>query len=370
VRLIIERYLMREIAFTFVAVSLLLMLMFFSSTFIRLLTQTLEGDYPANILLTLFALKGVGNIVFILPFALFIAVLLSFGRLYKDNEIVVLLACGAGPRRLFASVGMLALVVALVIGYLALFFAPWAEEKSSQLLDEVGAKQDIQGIIPGRFNSFGPGSPTIYVERQDAKSGVLSGIFVQGEQVTGEQEREQYLLKAATAYEQTDPQSGARYLVLQNGYRYEGRSGRRDYRIIQFAEHGIRIQDREVTASPRPRYAVASAQLWHSGGGVEMAELHWRLAMPISTLLLALLAVPLSRSSPRSGRYAGLIFGIIVFVLYNNLLTVGRTALSKGEVPGFIGLWWVHGLLLGLLLLLVWRQQRIPGPRRSNGGDA
>ncbi|MCW8918455.1 MAG: LPS export ABC transporter permease LptF [Gammaproteobacteria bacterium] len=369
-RLIIERYLMREIALTFVAVSLLLMLMFFSSTFIHLLTKTLEGDYPANILFTLFALKGVGNIVFILPFAFFIAVLLTFGRLYKDNEIVVLMACGAGPRRLFASVGMLALLVALVIGYLSLFFAPWAEEKSSQLLDEVGAKQDIQGIIPGRFNSLGPGSPTIYVERQEPKSGVLSGIFAQGEGTAADGSPAHYLLKAATAYERRDPQSGARYLVLQDGYRYEGKPGRRDYRIVQFAEHGIRLQEQAVVASSRPRYAVASARLWQTGEGVDMAELHWRLAMPISTLLLALLAVPLSRGSPRGGRYAGLVFGILAFVLYNNLLTVGRTALGKGELPGFIGLWWVHGLLLGLLWLLVWRQQRMPGPRRQKGEGA
>jgi lipopolysaccharide export system permease protein len=350
VRLIIQRYLMREIALTFFAVSLLLMLMFFSSTFIRLLTETLEGDYPVRILFTLFALKGVGNIVFILPFAFFISVLLTFSRLYKDNEIVVLLACGAGPGRLFASVGMLALVVALVVGYLALFFAPWAEERSSQLLDEAGARQDIQGIIPGRFNSFGPGSPTIYVERYDQDTRVLSGVFVQGEAMVGEKRKEQYLLKAATAYEQIDPQTGGRYLVLQDGYRYEGQLGRRDYRVIRFAEHGLRIQDQAVVASSRPRYAVASVQLLRSAAGVDMAELHWRLAMPISTLLLALLAVPLSKSSPRKGRYTGLFLGILAFVIYNNLLTVGRTALGKGEVSGLVGLWWAHGLLLLVLL--------------------
>jgi lipopolysaccharide export system permease protein len=367
--MIIQRYLMREIALTFLGVSLLLLLMFFSSTFIRLLTETLEGDYPARILFTLFALKGVGNIVFILPFAFFISVLLTFSRLYKDNEIVVMLACGAGPGRLFASVGMLALVVALVVGYLALFFAPWAEDKSSQLLDEAGARQDIQGIIPGRFNSFGSDSPTVYVERYNKETRVLSGVFVQGETTAGEK-KEQYLLKAATAYERVDPQTGGRYLVLQDGYRYEGRLGRRDYRVIRFAEHGLRIQEQAVVASSRPRYAVATAQLWRSGAGVDMAEFHWRLAMPVSTLLLALLAVPLSKTSPRKGRYTGLFLGILAFVIYNNLLTVGRTAVGKGDVSGLVGLWWAHGLLLLVLLLLAWLQQRTPGPRRRTGRGA
>ncbi len=101
-----------------------------------------------------------------------------------------------------------------------------------------------------------------------------------------------------------------------------------------------------------------------------MAELHWRLAVPISTILLALLAVPLSKSSPRRGRYAGLFAGIVLYVVFNNLLTVGRSALSKGEVPPELGLWWVHLLTVALLLLIVWRQQRVRGPRTRSGVDA
>ncbi|MEN8168833.1 MAG: LPS export ABC transporter permease LptF [Pseudomonadota bacterium] len=369
-RLIIERYLRREIALTFFAVSLLLLVMFFSSTFIRLLTETLEGDYPVRILFTLFALKGVGNIVFILPFAFFIAVLLTLGRLYKDNEIVALIACGAGPDRLFSAVATLAVMVALGVGFLALFFAPWAEEQSSQLLDEAGAHKEIQGIIPGRFNSFGANSPTIYVERYNAETKSLHGLFVHGIDAKGGKGKEQYLLSAASAYEQIDPETGGRYLVLQDGYRYDGVLGRRDYRITHFAEHGIRIQSQAVVASSRPRYAVSSANLLSSDESADIAELHWRLAMPISTILLALLAIPLSKSSPRRGRYAGLFIGILVFVVYNNFLTVGRTALGKGEVPGLVGLWWVHALLLILLGSLVWRQQRLRGPRKSRGDDA
>jgi lipopolysaccharide export system permease protein len=356
---------MREVAQTFLAVSLLLVLMFFSATFIKQLTETLEGDYPVSILFSLFALKGVGNIVFILPFAFFIAVLLAFGKLYKDNEIVVLLACGAGPRRLFASVGFLAVIVAVMIGYLALFFAPWAEDKSSQLLDEAGARQEIEGIIPGRFNSLGANSPIIYVESLDKDKKRLNGIFVQGSD-----NGVQYVMSAKRAHEFVDKKTGARYLVLLDGRRYEGSLGERDYRIIEFAEHGIRIRNREVVSSSRQRYAVATTTLWGSSDRGDIAELHWRLALPISTILLALLAVPLSKGSPRGGRYSGLFFGIVLYVIYNNLLTVGRSALGKGEVPLALGLWWVHLLALGLLALIVWQQQRVRGPRVTGGKGA
>lgn len=367
-RLIIDRYLMREIAMTFLAVSLLLALMLLSSNFIRLATETLEGDYPVTAFLTLFALKGVGNIVFVLPFAFFIAVLLTLSRLYKDNEIIVLMACGAGPGRLFSSVATLGLVVSLLVGYLALFFAPWAAELSKQLLDEAGAQQGIEGIVAGRFNSFGADSPTIYVERYEADKKLLHGLFVQGFSGEGEA-RKLYVIKSASAQESRDRQ-GNRYLVLKDGYRYEGTRGQSDYRIIQFAEHGIRLVEREVTASRRPNYAIPTSQLWGAQNASYVAELHWRLSVPISTFLLALLAVPFSKSSPRSGRYRGLFFGIIVYVLYNNLLTVGHSSLGKGEVPPQLGLWWVHLVIALLLLFVTWQQQRTRGPRTAARGIA
>ncbi len=360
-RLILERYLYREILASFFAVSLLLVVMFFSTTFFQLLTKALEGELPVAILFSFFALKLAENIVMILPFAFFLAVLLALGRLYKDNEIAALTACGAGPRYLFSSVGTMAVMVSLFVGYLALFFAPWVGDLSVQLQDEAKARQEIEGVVPGRFNSFGAGRPTIYAERYDSETRRIYGVFVQLDE-----KKIQTVLRAATAYERNDA-DGSRYLVLQDGYRYEGKVGQRDYRIIHFAEHGIRIQERKVVASTRRKKDAATSVLWQSDDSEGVAELHWRLAMPLSTLLLALLAVPMSKTSPRRGRYAGLFFGVVVYMVYNNLLIVGRSALSKGEAPPLVGLWWVHLLALGLLALMVWRQQTVKGPRPAKG---
>ncbi|MDH5784043.1 MAG: LPS export ABC transporter permease LptF [Chromatiales bacterium] len=365
-RLIIDRYLMREITLTFLAVSLLLVVMLLSSNFIRLATEVLEGDYPVGAFLMLFALKGVGNIVFILPFAFFFSILLAFTRLYKDNEIVVLMACGGGARRLFAGVLMLSLLVAVVVAYLSLFFAPWVAELSKQMLDEAAAKQEIEGIIPGRFNSLGSDNVVIYVEGYESAKKELRGLFIRGEQGEGES-RTRYTINASRAYEKTEP-NGERYLVLQDGYRYEGVEGQSDYQIIKFDEHGIRIKERSVKASRRPFYALPSADLWRSDHPSHLAELHWRISVPVSALLLALLAVPLSKTSPRSGRYRGLFVGILVYVVYNNLLTVGHSALGKGEVPPELGLWWVHLLAIMLLLFLSWKQQMWPRRREVRQG--
>jgi lipopolysaccharide export system permease protein len=179
---------------------------------------------------------------------------------------------------------------------------------------------------------------------------------------------EYYQLTSNKAYEQKDEKTGARYLVLEDGYRYEGVPGQADYRVMHFREHGIRIQKREPILSTRHRYAYPTTRLLASSDPEDKAELQWRLATPISILLLGLLAVPLSKTSPRRGRFGGMVLGILIYLVYNNLLTVAKSSMGKGEVPEVVGMWWVHLLLLGLLLLLHWRQSRPVGLLRLRRG--
>lgn len=357
--MIIQRYLLREIVATFAGVALLLSLIFLSGTFVRILSEAVAGTYPAAVVLQLFALKGVGNLVFILPLAFFLAILLALGRFYRDSEMTVLYACGIGPERIYRSVGALAVVVAALLAFLALYFAPWAEERSYRLLDEAGARSEIEGLAAGRFNQAGGNGFQVYVESISADRRELGKVFAQGE-VEGRQQ----LLTAARAYQRVEA-DGERYLVFGDGYRYEGLPGAPDFRVIEFREHGIRMVEREVVARDRPGHAISSLDLWRSGSPGALAELQWRIAVPLTTVLLGLLAVPLSRSSPREGRYGRLFAGILVYIVYNNLLSMARSSLAKGEVSPVVGLWWVHAIIIALLAFIVWRQQRLPGPRRG-----
>lgn len=361
--IIIHRYLLREIGLSFLAVVLVLALMFLSGTFVRLLAETLEGRYPADLLLTLFALRSVGSLVLLLPFAMFMAVMLALGRLYRDSEMTVLLACGYGPLQLLKPVAIAAGIAALLVALLSLHLAPWAEDRAAAVLDEAGARSGIESIVSGQFNSF-DGS-VVYVERVDSTSKRLFGVFaVLRTHDTSIQ------LTAESGREYVDRQSGDRYLLLLNGYRYEGEHGQASFRITHFDEHGLRIQERAVVPSERRRSSAATMALWQAAGLADITELQWRLAMPLSTLLLALLAVPLSRSTPRQGRLFGLFLGVLVYLGYNNVLNIARSALSKGDVPPGVGLWWVHLLLLLLIAALFWYQLRMPAPKGRRGGGA
>lgn len=361
--MIIRRYLLREISLNFLGVSLLLTVMVLSTTLIRLLNDIIDGDFPASILLTLFAIKGVGNLVFIMPLAYFLAVMLTFGRLYRDSEMVVLGACGVRPVQLLKMVGALGMAIALVVAVLSLWFAPWVERFSETLVAEASARAEIEGVTPGQFNLAGDKGPVIYAESFDERSKRLNGLFVRHES-----DGQQYQLSARQAYEHYDP-SGARYLVLVDGYRYEGLPGSSEYRIMRFAEHGLLIQEQEGEVTSFPRDGYPTAELIGSTNPQDTAELQWRLAMPVGALLLGLLAVPLSKTTPRRGRFGGLALGFMIYLVYNNLLLTAKSSLAKGEVPALIGMWWVQLLLLGLIWFLFRRSNRMRGPVKVRGRD-
>src|SRR5512139_985134 len=139
----LHRYLLREIGITFLGVTALLVLIFISGTLVKILVKTLEGDYPATIMFALLGLKGAGSLMLVVPIAMFVSVLLALGRLYHDSEMAAMLACGIGPEQILRSVARVAIFVTIVVAWLALFFAPWAQEKSHQLLDEAASKPEI-----------------------------------------------------------------------------------------------------------------------------------------------------------------------------------------------------------------------------------
>jgi len=354
--LIIERYLFRELAYTLLGVALLLALIILSSTFVRILAEAADGTYPQQIVFTLFLLKSVPNLAVVLPLAFLLAVLLALGRLYKDSEMVVLAACGVGPEKVVRVVAVLSLVVGLVVAAFTLWIVPATKERSQRLLDEAAARNEIEGITAGRFNTTGSGDQLIYAEEMSADKRTLSNVFGYARDAAGRLN----LIAAESAYQYFDRQSGDRYLVLENGYRYEGQPGAADFRIIRFGEHGVRIDEREVVPSKRALYSVPTERLLQSNKPNERAELHWRLAVPISTVILGLLAVPLARANPRQGRYGRVFAGILVYVIYNNLMTVGRAWVNKGTVPDWVGMWWVHLLMFALVLFLLHRHSRMP----------
>lgn len=350
--MIIERYFFREVGFSLFAVLLLLSLILFSSTMVSVLGVAAEGGYPASVVLELLLLKMVGSLLLVLPLSIFVAVLLAFGRLYRDHEMAAMAACGIGLRRQLLSVSVIALLVGLLSVWLAFDVTPWSKEQWYKTLDKIQAESGVENIVAGRFNPTGTPGQLFYVEDISSDRKTLKNVFAYAD------EGDHRILISATRARVSEQPSGERYLILEDGRRYEGMPGEADFRILEFERHGVLLKEREVEQSRRRSNSVPSAELFGSDKPEHQAELQWRLSVPVSILLLAMLAVPLSKTAPREGRYARLTAGILIYLIYYMLLTTVRNWIDKGDFPASPGLWWVHGLLL-LTLLYMANQQSI-----------
>jgi lipopolysaccharide export system permease protein len=347
---IIDRYLLREIFGTFLGVTAVLMVILLGDQFARGLARAAADRIPREAVFKLMGLTSIEYLSLLVPAAFFFAVMLTLGRLYRDSEMAALNACGVGAGRLLRPLLRAAAVVAAGLAVLSFDTAPWAARMSMEIRQEGARQLQLTALEPGRFRSASGGRLVFYA-RDRNRAGQLTGVFIQ-------QRTEEHVevVTAARAEQRISLERDENYLVLFDGIRYTGRPGSPEFRTARFQEHGIPLPTPQRVDAAQQRRQMSTFSLLGTGLVEDLAELHWRLAAPASLLVLTLLAVPLGRTPPRSGRYGRLGFGILVFVLYSNLLGIGRMMIEEGRVPPWLGLWWVHAALLGVGLLMLYLQ--------------
>ena len=365
--MIISRYILKEVLLTLIAVVTVLLLIFLSNRFVYYLADASTGALSSDVILTILMLKTLDALVIMLPLALFLSVLIAFSRLYKDSEMVAMLACGVSIGQIYKTVLMLALFVAMIVSVITFYIAPWATEQTYRIQDREKAAATMTGIASGRFTAPSSSEGVFYAEHISDDQSELNDVFIHSER-----DGQQVILSAKSGRHFIKEGSGDRFLELQDGYRYEGLPGSSDFTITKYKTHAIRIQEQEVVRSSRKQKAYPTDELLDSEARrqfavdhrlnfdelrrYDAAELHWRLAMPLSTILLALLAVPLSKTNPRQGRYAKLFVAILVYFIYSNLMGVGRTWIERDVIVQVAGLWWTHSGVLLLTGVLLYKQ--------------
>ncbi len=355
---IFDRYLLKEVIVGWLAVSIVLCLILISNRLVQFLADAASGDISANVIFKLLGLKMIWYMVHIVPFALALGVVLGLGRLYRDNEMAVMSACGVGTWRIYKPLLGFALLVAIGLTWLALFVSPEIQGISHRLTMMAEEQADLTLLGAGRFNEIQNGQLTFYAERLSADRQRMENLFIVVRQEDKNDSKLPQLLTAKSAYRKRDARSGDNFLVLVDGYRYEGRPGTANYRIAKFAEYGVRIELPGSGEVVDKRESMPTAVLIKSGNLKDIAELQWRIMMPVSAVVLLILAVPLSRSSPRAGRYGRLVAAVLLFVIYYNLMGVAEVWLKNGVVPPAIGMWWV-ALLPLLLTVMLLRSDRL-----------
>ena len=350
----LDRYLLREVTWNFVAVTGVLLIVLLSNQFARVLGQAASTGFPVEIVMTLIGLTTLQQLTVLVPVGLFLGIVLALGRLYHESEMTAMTACGVGPLRIYRPIAVLAVVIAALLAVLSFRVVPAAWMKSSELRNEATRAAQFGALEPGRFRSFAGGDAVFYAERVEP-TGELFGVFVQ--RSVGD--------KIEVAMAERAVQRGAgqpeQLFILYDGRRYEGVPGAPNWRIVEFREHGIPVRLPDARAGKRRIEMKTTQSLLDSADPKDRAELAWRIAVPVMALVLTILAVPLARLRPRQGRFARVAFAVLAYFVYSNLLAAARVWIQKDSPAGEFGLWWVHLLPLAVAAWLLW-QELHPGP--------
>jgi lipopolysaccharide export system permease protein len=345
---ILDRYIFREIASTWLAVTLILLAILLTNQFARVLGDVAKGQLPKNAALDVIGLSAVQYLTVLVPIGLFLSIMLALGRLYRDSEMPAMMACRVGPSGIYRPLFWLTVPLVLSVGFIAIDVGPRALVAVERIGAEARREADLRSIEPGRFTVFGPDQAVVYGERVTPE-GIMENVFMQ--RIVDGDTVEVVVAERGEQVDSEDPD--IRLLVLHDGRRYEGVPGTQQFRVVEFAEHGIPYRLPSLDPpDPRPREMLVTSLL-RSSDPEHRAELQWRLGVPLSTVILAIFAVPLSRSQPRAGRYGRLAIGLLVFIIYFNLLSAAKAWVEKGDVDPAIGLWWVHALVLLAALMLL-----------------
>lgn len=350
----VQRYVLREVMQTWLAVTGVLVAILVSNQLSRVLGRAASDDFGRHVVFDLIALGAIMNLSVIVPVGLLLAIVLALGRLYHDSEMTALQGCGYAPSRMLVPLSGFAVLIAAGLAWLSFVQVPRADQQA-QLLRQSAVKEAQFGQLDaGRFRSFisGGGDAVFYAERVD-EEGVLHNVFVRRESA----DRLEVALADTATYSKGGP-DGTHFVTLYNGRRYEGAPGHSDFRIIEFREHGIPIITPDEAVGTNDPDTKPTRELLGSTAPVDIAQLQFRASSPIMALVLTLVAVPLSRLRPRQGRYARVGFAIIVYFVYSNLLSAAKVWVEKGQLSPTIGVWWVHILLIAFGVYLVMREAR------------
>jgi len=356
-----DRYVLREVAVSWLAVTMVLLAVLVSGQLAKILGLAAEHGFPRDIVFALIGLTTLQNLVLLVPIGMLLAVMLALGRLYHESEMTAVRACGVGPARLYRPVYALALPVAVGLAWLTFDVGPAAYDGAEELRGKAMRDAQFGHLEPGSFRTFAGGKAVFYAESIDS-SGRLTNVFVQ----RYEDDRVE-VATAAWAEQRVLDGGQTQIVVLHDGERVEGVPGKADFRRIRFIEHGIPVVVPEPGAGRDLPERKSTSALIGSAALPDVAELQRRISMPIMVLVLALVAVPLAALRPREGRYARVAIAILIYFFYSNLVSAAQTWVAKGRIPPIVGSWWVHLLVLAVGLVLLHRQSPLTAWRTRAG---
>ena len=354
----IARYIRWNVIVLFFAIILVVGLIVFGNQFVLMAQESIERGIPIEELIPLINYNMIRDFPLILSLSLFLAIILAVTQLYKNSEAIVMNSLGLGDKQFIIFLRPLVVVSFLILLFLTTSAVPWSKQQKYLIEEENKSASEFSFIKEGEFEEFKDGEIVFYASKSstpDSKTEqYMEEIFIYAKS------NENSLIVLATeAIKFTDPETRHVYLRLRDGTRYQNMAGLDSKNILDFDQYDLQIISGDMQNTVTQYAAIEGVntlELFKGEGPLVSAELQWRLSPPISLLILSALGVLLGKASPRSGRSIGLLIGVVVFMLYNNLLLIAKNSVERGELDPIIGLWSVH--LLVILLTFIFYQLR------------
>ena len=355
---IISKYLLKNLIVILIAIFLIISLIIFGNQFVMTAQKSVEHGIPLIELMPIVGFNMLRDLPIILSLSFFLSIIISISQLYRNSEAVVMNSFGIGDRNFMNLIKPLAIVIFLFIFSLSMYVVPWAKNQKSLTEDVTVNASDFSFITEGKFESFKNGEIVFYASDSSSISNSgeqnMEEIFIY---VSNTDSPIVVLASEATKY--TDSKNESIYLRLKDGMRYEGLPGDENVNILNFDKYDLEIVSGEVQKSLSNFSEIeekTSIDLFLEGGLLANAEIQWRLSQPISILILSIIGVLLGKTSPRTGKGVNLLFGVIIFMLYNNGLLVAKNSIESGQLNPLIGLWSIH--ILMILCMIIFYQLR------------
>lgn len=356
--MIFHRALLREFASLAGAVFMTLFLIALTVRLIRLLGQAAGGKIPSDAVVAFLGFFTIGALPILLSLTVFITIILTLTRSYRDSEMVIWFNSGLSVGAWTKPVLMFAGPIVAVIAALSLLISPWAVQKSEEYRVGMDRRDEVSRVNPGVFGESTSRDRVFFVESVSGDALTVQNVFV-----NSVQQKKSGIMMSNKGYVETAP-NGDRFLVLLNGRRYEGNPGEAEFRVMEFERYETRIEAKEGGTPNETQKSRSTQALLETPTNANLGELVWRLGVPVSALVLALLAIPMSFVNPRAGRSMNLLFALLTYMLYSNLISLSQARVAQGQMSFVLGLCLVHGVMLTALALLLARRMGLLRFRR------
>jgi lipopolysaccharide export system permease protein len=348
--MIFHKALLRELATAALPTFFVLLGITLTTQLVKLLGQAASGAITSMGVFALLGFAVLNYLPVLLSLTLFIAVMMTLTRSYRDSEMVVWFASGLGLVRWMRPVLVFAAPLVFTIALLSLALSPWAVSKAEEFRQLMNMRDDVSAISPGIFRESSRGERVYFVEEVEGEQNYVANVFV-----SSTQHQRLGVMVARRGYQET-LDNGDRFLVLLNGRRYEGEAGTPEYKIYEFDRYAMRVESGAGAPRAPTTKTTGTLDLMRDRTAPNLGEFAWRIGLPLSALILSVLAIPLSFVNPRAGRSLNLVLALLIYMTYSNLLSIAQAYIAQSKISFAIGLWGVHGTMVLVLLALFYRR--------------